>query len=176
MNFTSYKDTHTSRFDRTLTFLKKNAPANCKILDLGIENPFSQSMRVAGFDISNTNGEDLDLDYSSVESNDFDLVTAFEIFEHLVAPFNVLKNIKANQLCASVPLNLWFSKAYWNEEDQWDRHYHEFEVRQFNMVLEKAGWEIKDFELWTNPSNKIGFRTILRYFTPRHYIVYCTRK
>jgi hypothetical protein len=33
-----------------------------------------------------------------------------------------------------------------------------------------------DAQLWTSPDpNKIGLRPLLRYFTPRYYIVYCER-
>ena len=57
-------------------------------------------------------------------------------------------------MIASVPLKLWFASAYWNEADDWDKHYHEFEIKQFKFLLEKAGWTIKDQELWTSPDPK----------------------
>ena len=104
------------------------------------------------------------------------LVTAFEIFEHLVAPFNALREIKADKLIASVPLKLWFSNAYRNPNDKRDRHYHEFEDWQFDWLLEKSGWEIISKKKWSNPAKKIGLRPILRLFTPRYYIVYAKRK
>ena len=70
-----------------------------------------------GFSVSNTKGEDLGLDTSPVETDDFDIITAFQIFEHMVAPFNILKNIKEKKLIASVPLKLWFTSAYRNKND-----------------------------------------------------------
>ena len=133
-------------------------------------------MEERGYRIENTGGEDLDLDFSRLEQSDAEVVTAFEIFEHLVAPFNVLRAIKAEKLVASIPLKLWFASAYRNEQDPWDRHYHEFEAWQFDWLLNKAGWEIKDRQKWTHPVKKIGFRPLLRYFTPRYYIVYAERK
>ena len=105
-----------------------------------------------------------------------DAVTAFEIFEHLLAPFNVLRKIESTKLIATVPLNLWFAKAYRSKTDPWDRHYHEFEDWQFDWLLEKSGWEIISSKKWTNPAKKIGLRPILRLFTPRYYIVYAKRK
>ena len=88
----------------------------------------------------------------------------------------MLKNIKCKRLIASVPLKLWFAEAYWNPNDDWDKHYHEFEVKQFDLLLEKTGWKIKDSALWTSPDpSKIGIRPMLRYFVPRYYIVYCER-
>ena len=67
------------------------------------------------------------------------------------------------------------SSAYRSKTDMRDRHYHEFEDWQFDWLLEKAGWKIKAREKWTNPTKKIGVRPILRWFTPRYYIVYAER-
>jgi len=172
----TYGERHAWRFKRTIEFLGKHVPLPAKILDLGIENPFTPTLKAHGYDVTNTTGQDLDLDFEVVKQDGFDVVTAFEIFEHMVAPFNVLRAIEAKTLVASVPLSLWFDKAYWHETEAWDRHYHEFEDRQFNMVLEKAGWEVLHFEKWTEPLKKIGIRPILRNITPRYYIVHCRRK
>jgi len=164
------------RFKHTLNFLKKHISTQETILDLGVENPFSEIMKEQGFTVINTKGEDLDVEFSSVINSDEKVITAFEIFEHLIAPFNVLKEIKGDKLVASIPLRLWFSTAYKSKTDPWDRHYHEFEDWQFNWLLEKAGWEIKDTAKWTNPVKKIGIRPLLRLFTNRYYIVYAERK
>ena len=164
------------RYQQTLAFLKKHITTSETILDLGVENPFSKIMISEGYHVQNTNGEDLDLNYNSVKQSNAQVVTAFEIFEHLVAPFNVLREIKANKIVVSIPMRLWFSSAYRSKTDPWDRHYHEFEDWQFNWLLEKAGWKIIDTKKWTNPAKKIGFRPLLRYFTNRYYIVYAERK
>lgn len=164
------------RFRNTLQFLKKHIKNDEFILDLGVENPFSEIMIREGFKVENTKGEDLDFDFSSIINSDAQVVTAFEIFEHLLAPLNVLSKIKANKLVASVPLRLWFSPAYRSKTDVWDRHYHEFEDWQFDWLLEKSGWEIQETKKWTHPVKKIGLRPLLRTFTPRYYIVYATRK
>ena len=164
------------RYRITLEFLKKYIDKNEEILDLGVSNPFSEIMKENNYNVSNTHGEDLDIELSSVHKSNATTVTAFEIFEHLVAPFNVLKEIKADKLIASIPLKLWFSSAYKNPNDKWDRHYHEFEDWQFDWLLEKSGWEIVSRKKWTNPTKKIGFRPILRLFFPRYYMVYAVRK
>ena len=164
------------RYRITLEFLKKHISKNESILDLGVENPFSEIMQSEGYQVQNTGGEDLDIDFKSVVESNAEVITAFEIFEHLVAPFNVLKEIKTDKLVASIPMRLWFAKAYKSKTDPWDRHYHEFEDWQFDWLLEKAGWEIKDSAKWTNPVKKIGIRPLLRSFTPRYYIVYAERK
>ncbi len=151
-------------------------PTGAEILDLGVSNPFSEIMKAEGYSVTNTGGEDLDLDTSAVKNTNAEVVTAFEIFEHLLAPYQVLKDIKATKLVASIPLRLWFAPAYRSKTDMWDRHYHEFEDWQFDWLLEKSGWEIKKREKFTHPVKKIGFRPLLRLFTPRYYLVYAERK
>jgi len=164
------------RHKKTLNFLSKHCAPQLKILDLGVVNDLSKLMQQRGYSVINTTGENLDLNYEAVLNKDIELVTAFEIFEHMFAPFQVLKSIKAKKLIASVPLKLWFANAYWNKEDEWDRHYHEFEEKQFNFLLEKSGWKIIDSEKW-KPYKKIqfGIRPFLRMITDRYYIVYCER-
>lgn len=163
------------RFKHTIQFLKKHVATHETILDLGIVNPFTKVMQDHGYNVKNTTGEDLDLDTSTIKISNAEVVTAFEIFEHLLSPFTVLKSIKADKLVASVPLKLWFSSAYRSKTDMLDRHYHEFEDWQFDWLLEKAGWKILDREKWTNPTKKVGIRPILRWFTPRYYIVYAEK-
>lgn len=171
-----YENTFPSkRFEITFDFLKKYVNKNEQILDLGVSNPFSKILIEKGYAVQNTDGEDLDDDVSSVKGFGGDVVTAFEIFEHLVNPYGVLKAIPCNKLLVSVPLKLWFSSAYRNPQDIRDQHYHEFEDWQLDYVLNKAGWKILDRVKFTNPTKKIGLRPILRHFTDRYYLVYCER-
>jgi len=146
------------------------------ILDIGTNNPFAEILRTKGFSVINTKGEDLDDNPEIISSYTADVATAFEIFEHLLNPLGVLKSITAKRLFASVPLDLWFAKAYRNKNDQWDQHFHEFEDWQFDWLLEKAGWEIVRREKWTSPTAINGIRPILRSFTPRYYIIEARRK
>ncbi|SDS04573.1 hypothetical protein SAMN04515667_1285 [Formosa sp. Hel1_31_208] len=163
------------RFKHTVQFLKSHIETTSVILDLGIKNPLSDMLKSEGYDVTNTTGIDLDLDTSEIENSNANVVTAFEIFEHLLSPFTVLKSIKADKLVASIPLKLWFASAYRSKTDMRDRHYHEFEDWQFDWLLEKSGWRIIASEKWTNPTRKIGLRPLLRWFTPRYYIVYAER-
>lgn len=164
------------RYEQTLDFLKKHISTSEKLLDLGIENPFSNLLKSEGYQVVNTKGEDLDEDFSALKNEDYSVVTAFEILEHLLNPYSVLKEIKSDKLVISVPLRLWFSPAYRSKTDMWDRHYHEFEDWQLDWLLEKTGWKIIDRAKWTNPTNKIGIRPMLRKFTPRYYIVYAEKQ
>lgn len=163
------------RFKITLDFLQKHISKDDKILDLGVENPFSKILKEEGFNVQNTSGEDLDINQSALREKNYDVLTAFEIFEHLLNPFTILSEIKSDKILISVPLRLWFSPAYRSKTDQWDRHYHEFEDWQLDWLLEKTGWKIIDREKFTNPVKKIGIRPILRRITPRYYIVAAER-
>ena len=174
-NFKSYKTVPKKRYNHTLAFLQSVLPAPATILDLGVRNELSEILEAHGYTVYNTTGEDLDFDYKTVLNYEVDAVTAFEIFEHLIAPFNVLNAVKASKLITTVPLKLWFASAYRSKTDKWDRHYHEFEDWQFDWLLEKSGWHIKKIEKWSSPVKKIGFRPILRKFTPRYYAVYAER-
>lgn len=167
---------HQRRYTKTLAFLKKVVPAPATILDLGTRNAFTEIMEQNGYTVFNTSGEDLDVLPEVVKEYKVDAITAFEIFEHLIAPFNVLREFSSAKLVATVPLRLWFATAYRSKTDEWDRHFHEFEDWQFDWLLEKSGWEIKETKKWTSPVKTIGFRPILRQFTPRYYAVYAERK
>lgn len=163
------------RFKLTYQFLEKHISKSETILDLGVENPFTKILKDNNFIVENTTGEDLDFDTATIKKSKATVVTAFEIFEHLLNPFTVLQSIKADKLVISVPLKLWFSSAYRSKTDPWDRHYHEFEDWQLDWLLEKTGWKIIDKQKWTNPTKKVGIRPILRWFTPRYYIIYAER-
>lgn len=162
------------RYRRTVRFLGETLPAPARILDLGTPNPLSHILTLQGYYVQSTQG-DLDDETSVVQGREVDAVTAFEILEHLVAPLNVLRAIDAPRLFATIPLRLWFATAYRNPDDEWDRHYHEFEDWQFDWLLKKARWRIVRKEKWTSPSREIGFRPILRRFTPRYYAVEAVR-
>ena len=163
------------RYRITQEFVQRHLQHCDKILDLGVDNPLSKRLRESGYHVQNTQGEDLDFDQSRLQSADYDAVTAFEIAEHLLNPFTVLKAIKAPKLLISVPLSLWFAKAYRSKTDKRDRHFHEFEPWQFRWLLEKTGWHIVDEVQFTNPVNKIGFRPLLRRFTPRYILIYAQK-
>ncbi|HLW42060.1 MAG TPA: hypothetical protein VKY82_06795 [Flavobacterium sp.] len=159
------------RFEKTLGFLNKHISKDARILDLGVPNPLSKLMLEQGFNVSNTQGEDLDEDQSVLKQPTYDVLTAFEIFEHLLNPYTILKACKAKTIVISVPLRLWFSPAYRSKTDRWDRHYHEFEDWQLDWLLEKCGYKIIAREKWAHPVQKFGIRPLLRKFTPRYYMV-----
>lgn len=157
------------RHRKTIKFVYKHIKRGSTILDLGEKNALGDLLSKS-HKVINTN---IDLDVKFKSGRPCAITTAFEIFEHLFAPFNYL-NKASGRLIASVPIMLWFAKAYW-PDDKRDRHYHEFEKKQFDALLERTGWTIKDSELWTAPIRKIGIRPILRLFYKRHYIIYAEK-
>jgi len=171
-----YEKTYPSkRFQKTMEFVNKHISKESTILDLGVINPLSKIMQEDGYKVINTSGEDLDENQSALVNTNYDVLTAFEIVEHLLNPYTVLKANKAPKIVISVPLRLWFSTAYRSKTDMLDRHYHEFEPWQLDWLVEKAGYKIIDRGSWTHPIKKLGFRPILRWFTPRYYIIYAER-
>ncbi|HDP76377.1 MAG TPA: methyltransferase, partial [Bacteroidales bacterium] len=86
------------RFKKTISFFKKVEP-NCKhILDLGVQNELSNKFALLGYNVQNTQGEDLDLEPELLKNyKDAEVITAFEILEHLVSPYVLLKNLPADR-------------------------------------------------------------------------------
>lgn len=165
------------RYAKTLSFLKEQLPPPANIIDLGVINPFSERMLQAGYKVFNTGGEDLDEVRTTVEEPDYDCCTAFEIFEHLLSPYELLKSIKAPELVGSIPLNVWFAPPHRNPNDPRDRHYHEFYPWQFDWLLEKTGWEIVRSETWASPDRlRPGIRPLLRFIWPSYYFFHARRK
>lgn len=162
------------RYKKTLDFMLETTSGNESIVDIGSANPFSEIMTNVGYKVSNTDF-DLDREPQKMSTYEGDIVTSFEVFEHLLNPLSVLEQIKADRLFTSIPMRLWFSSAYRNPKDKWDNHFHEFEDWQFDWLLEHAGWKIVRTQKWTSPVNSIGFRPLLRKFTPRYYIVEARR-
>src|SRR5690606_1720081 len=99
------------RFKITMDFLQGHISKASKIIDLGVENPLSVMMKEEGFNVQNTTGEDLDENHEALQQTNYDVLTAFEIFEHLFNRYTVLENCKDKKIVISVPLRLWFSPA-----------------------------------------------------------------
>ena len=161
---------HQASVDFTLRHIEKGAT----IMDLGVKNKLGIKLGKY-YNVINTTGQDLDVHWRALKP--FDTFTAFEIFEHLYAPFNLLNEI-SGRLIASVPVNLWFQDQWQNPKDPLDTHYHEFAPWQFNNLLKRTGWGIKDTKLLKTyePLKTLRVRqAVLRRLYPRIYFVYAEK-
>ena len=163
------------RYDLTLAFIRKHLPLGSVIFDLGTVNGLGIFLSNHGYRIFNTHGEDFDLE-PPYQFIDADVTTAFEILEHLMDPFNLLRRINTKKLFISVPLRIWFAGASRSNDNPAGWHFHEFEQWQLDWMLDKTGWKIIDREIHTNPTYGLGIRSLLRFITPRMYLIYAERK
>lgn len=86
------------RYRNTIEFFSKHIDKDDSILDLGVDNDFSKKLKALGYNIQNTRGEDLDMEPDIlIRYGRYDAVTAFEILEHLVSPFILLKELPAKK-------------------------------------------------------------------------------
>lgn len=165
------------RFKKTTVFVSRFISKNEQIIDLGTPNHLSEYLIKKGFSIENVHGFDFDLQAEQIKKFDGNVLTAFEVLEHLVSPLQIIQKTTAKKLFVTVPLKLWFAKAYRNINDPYGQHYHEFESWQLDMLIEKAGWKIIASEKWVPPFFfDGGIRSILRAFTPRFYALYAERE
>lgn len=175
-----YRDnkTHLIRANWTVDFVKKHLPSGSKILDLGPKNALSKRLESEGYLVQNAYSNDLDAEFDCASQAGFDAFTSFEVFEHMVSPMPLLKSIQAPLLITSIPLSLWFAKAYRGDlnDDPFDEHYHEFEPWQFELLLRKSGWNIEEVEYHRSYKPwSFGLRPLLRRVYPRYMLVFASR-
>ena len=113
------------RYRKTLSLMKTHLPAPARIMDLGWTIHSSEIMRKEGYTVDNTGGEDLDEEVSLAKATGYDAVTAFEILEHLLSPYTLLKSIEAPKSSSQYPECV-VSGPHRNPKDPRDNHYHEF--------------------------------------------------
>ena len=97
-----YKKIPKNRYDKTIKMLKTILKPGNTIFDLGVRNPFSEIMEKEGYKVINTKGQDLDDKFDILIPKEVDLVTGFEILEHLVSPYPLLKNINCNRILSNI--------------------------------------------------------------------------
>ena len=165
------------RYRKTIKLVRRFIPKGSAIYDMGHWSELGLKICGQGYDVTtNDLTKDLDTDQLDVmiKSSYVDVTTSFEVLEHLVNPYGVLKSVMTKNILITVPLKVWFSNAYWGKHEN-DRHYHEFEERQFFMLLKKSGWEVVESGKWY-VQRGIGIRPFLRLFFPSYLWVYCEKR
>ncbi len=155
-----------SRLKRTQNLLSHYLKKDTKVLDLGPDNLMRRKLvHHFGNQFNGTGTLDLNRNYSEIECVSEDLITSFEVFEHLFNLFPVLKRLRKfnRPMICSVPLRFPLSKQYWTEEYH-DRHYNEFESNQIRWILSESGFKIVKEEYWFLDWNVQGVRPFLRSF------------
>lgn len=142
------------RFKITKNFINRTINVTCgNVLDIGDENPFGKNL-ASHFGL-NYNHTVCDLDRTvktSTNIGKYDIVFCFEILEHLINPGLALQYIKKSLktgglLYISVPRTP--QCLGWNPA-----HFHEFDRKRFEFLLDKYDLSYKDHEkhtLWHSP-------------------------
>jgi len=93
---------------------------------------------------------DLSKPYAFDRLERFDAATAFEIIEHLQAPLEMLTNIPAETLLASVP-----NETYFPHGGNIKFHFRHYTEGEFRALLEAAGWRIVEMMHQEGPESAV---------------------
>ena len=166
-NFNSFKHAKI-RWQKTLKFLEENDAIN-NGLDIGDRTDFTTKLEK--FYKCSFNNTDIDLDVEQLSGN-YDIVTAFEIVEHLFNPLHFLLQIK-NILNEDGTLYLSTPKGkpyfLWSKE-----HFHEMGYKRLFSLIDRAGFKIirkKEIRIQPIYFYFTGIRPILRFFFEKHLIL-----
>ena len=156
------------RWEKTLDFLQKNK--NVKNgLDIGDRTEFTDELELF-FNCSFDNTS-IDLDTENL-SGQYEVITAFEIIEHLFNPLYFLMQIK-NVLKKNGTLYLSTPKGkpyfLWSKD-----HFHEMGYDRLFSLIDRAGFKIiRKQEIRIQPFYfyLTGFRPMLRFIFEKHLIM-----
>ena len=161
------------RWEQTLIFLRKDK--KCKIgLDIGDKSPMTEQLeQYFNCKFNNTN---IDLDFDDL-CGKYEIVTAFEIIEHLFNPLHFLIQVK-NILNENGTLYLSTPKGkpyfLWSED-----HYHEMREDRLRALIDRAGFSIirkKEIRIHPLKFYFTGFRPLLRFFYDKHLLMELTHQ
>lgn len=154
------------RWEKTKAFLKK-----CDIasgLDIGDRTPFTEQLE-SHYNCSFENTT-IDLDEGKL-TGEYDIITAFEIIEHLFNPLHLLTEIscvlkKNGILYLSTPKGK--PHFLWSED-----HFHEMNEKSILALIERAGFSvIRKEEIRIQPLQFYftGIRPLFRFIFERHWL------
>ena len=160
------------RWEKTMAFLKEY-DANLG-LDIGDKTPFTQQLE-AHFNCA-FNNTAIDLDEGKLKGK-YDVITAFEIIEHLFNPLHLLTEI-SNILKEGGKLYLSTPKGkphfLWSKD-----HFHEMKEKSILSLIERAGFTvIRKEEIRIHPLlfYFTGIRPFLRFIFEKHLLLELTHQ
>lgn len=168
-----YDSQNQRRYKYVKRFLDKFQPKG-KLLDIGGANVLGMKLaRDFNLEYETTNE---DLDYTVDANGKYDTIFIFEVLEHLMNPLLCLNNVKKyckenTQIFISVPRQ---QHLFWNQY-----HFHEFDKKRFEYLIEKAGLKIIGSSSFIARFDWLfyitGIRPILRllFFKPKHFLHKC---
>lgn len=172
----NYIQKHRKRIKETADYVYSQIDTSVPIIDLGTYNSISHTLHHCGYTVTNTHSEDLDIHYQEVHNSTADVMTAFEVLEHMVNPMQVLKSFNGKMIIGSVPIRGWGQYRGNTEQDPHDEHYHEFREWELRKLLNKSGYKIVDIQRKHWPTSGISIRKILKRIIPSHYLFTAIKK
>ena len=124
------------RWEKTLAFLNEDKTVK-SALDIGDCTPFTKNLE--SFFNCPFDNPNIDLDEEHL-TGEYDIITAFEVIEHLYNPLHFLMEIKrVLKSGATLYLSTPKGKPYflWSEE-----HFHEMGYTRLNSLINRAGFSI----------------------------------
>ena len=169
-----YNATHVQiRWRKTLAFLNKDKTVD-SALDIGDRTPFTEKLELF-FDCPFDNTK-IDLDKEHL-TGEYDIITAFEIIEHLFNPLHFLIEIRSVlKDVGTVYLSTPKGKPYFLWSDD---HFHEMGYDRLNSLIDRAGFRIirkDEIRIQPIPFYFTGIRPLLRLFFEKHLLLELTLK
>ncbi|MFN0157265.1 MAG: methyltransferase domain-containing protein [Bacteroidota bacterium] len=133
-------------------------------LDIGESNYIGRALGIR----DNTLECDFNIEIAS-PSKQYNMVTCFEVFEHVMNPLQFMVNIRDLMATGGV-LYLSTPKQTWSTWYTWEHHFAEYKVPQLIACFEYAGFKVEKyrvfdpFPLWFHFT---GFRPFARAFAQR---------
>ena len=169
VNSDYYNASHVKiRWRKTLEFLNEEKTIN-SALDIGERTPFTEKLE-SFFDCPFSNTK-IDLDIENLKGQ-YDIITAFEIIEHLFNPLHFLMEIRSvlkdgGTLYLSTPKG----KPYFLWSDD---HFHEIGFVRLQSLIDRAGLRIicmKEIRIQPITFYFTGIRPMLRFIFEKHLLI-----
>lgn len=161
------------RWDKTLLFLRPAVGRTHRGLDIGDRSTITPELeKYFGFKFDNTS---IDLDYAWIP-NKYNVITCFEVLEHLFNPLNCLTEINHALLPGA---SLYISTPKHKPYFLWGDHFHEMHEKQILALFNRAGFEIIRREtIFTVPLRSLltGIRPWIRLFYDRVWLFELRRR